>query len=74
MASHLSTGISDNQKTENLLTVGAQQSNETSIELTLSEAARKHVRLIGTFLFEITREWNERQPSTRTPTDDAMNV
>ena len=74
MASHLSTEISDNQKTENLLTVGAKQSNETPIEPILSEAARKHMRLIGTFLSEIIREWNERQQSTRTSTDDAMNV
>jgi hypothetical protein len=44
-----------------------QNSNENSHiipapEHTLSEAARQHMHLIGTFLVEIVREWNERHP------------
>lgn len=60
MASRNSSNTFPTQKNKKPSEAVAEQPVTATKDIVLSEAAQKHMQLIGAFLVQIVQEWNER--------------
>ncbi len=75
MASHYPSNSFPNSENANQSEPVAEQPFTQTQKCVLSEAAQRHMQLIGTFLVQIIQEWNARhQPCASSPDSESEQV